>query len=60
MEHYYHFDIFNEVLDFVITKLKTRFNDPSIELLPLSTTLDSRDSFESFNGCDIHTLAEKF
>ncbi|XP_022845315.1 uncharacterized protein LOC111368315 [Olea europaea var. sylvestris] len=60
MKHHYHFDVFNEAIDYVLMKLNTRFNDTSVELLTLSAALDPRDSFASFNSHDICTLAEKF
>ncbi|XP_052198054.1 uncharacterized protein LOC127804963 isoform X3 [Diospyros lotus] len=59
-EHHYHFDVFNEAIDFVLMELSTRFNDKSIELLSLSVALDPKNSFESFNSDDICTLAKKF
>ncbi|XP_052185253.1 uncharacterized protein LOC127796889 [Diospyros lotus] len=60
VEHHYHFDVFNEAIDFVLMELSTRFNDKSVELLSLSVALDPRNSFESFNSDDICTLAKKF
>ncbi|XP_022880554.1 uncharacterized protein LOC111397809 [Olea europaea var. sylvestris] len=59
-EHHYHFDIFNAAIDFQMMELDTRFNETSIELLSLSTTLDSKNSFESLNMDNICKLAEKF
>ncbi|XP_022860389.1 uncharacterized protein LOC111380945 [Olea europaea var. sylvestris] len=40
IEHYYHYDVFNEAIDFVMMELNTRFNDISVELLSLSAALD--------------------
>ncbi|XP_022856185.1 zinc finger MYM-type protein 1-like [Olea europaea var. sylvestris] len=60
MKHHYHFDVFNEAIDYVLMELNTRFNDTSVELLTLSAALDPRDSFASFSSHDICTLAEKF
>ncbi|XP_022883358.1 uncharacterized protein LOC111400160 [Olea europaea var. sylvestris] len=60
MKHHYHFDVFNEAIDYVLIELNTRFNDTSVELLTLSAALDPRNSFESFNNHDICTLVEKF
>ncbi|XP_052206859.1 uncharacterized protein LOC127811192 [Diospyros lotus] len=60
VEHHYHFDVFNEAIDFVLMELSTRFNDKSVELFSLSVALDPRNSFESFNSDDICTLAKKF
>ncbi|XP_042432571.1 zinc finger MYM-type protein 1-like [Zingiber officinale] len=60
VEHHYHFDVFNKAIDFLLMELNTRFNETSVELLSLSTALDPKNSFESFNIDDICKLAEKF
>ncbi|CAH9103364.1 unnamed protein product [Cuscuta epithymum] len=60
VEHHYHFDVFNEAIDFVLVELRTRFNDKSMELLSLSASLDPKNSYESFNADAICTLARKF
>ncbi|XP_038717249.1 zinc finger MYM-type protein 1-like [Tripterygium wilfordii] len=40
VEHHYHFDVFNEVIDFQLMELNSIFNEKSIELLTLSSALD--------------------
>ena len=60
VEHHYHFDIFNEVIDFVLMELNTRFNELSVELLSLSVALDPKNSFQSFNSDDICKHAKNF
>ncbi|XP_075481078.1 uncharacterized protein LOC142521773 [Primulina tabacum] len=60
IEHHYHFDIFNAAIDFILMELNTRFNESSVELLSLSTALDPKNSFDSFNSDDICKLAKKF
>ncbi|KAK2656333.1 hypothetical protein Ddye_009385 [Dipteronia dyeriana] len=60
IEHYYHFNIFNVVIDFQLMELDNRFPDQTMELLALSSTLDPTNHFESFNIDDICTLAKKF
>ena len=60
VEHHYHFDVFNEAIDFILMELNTRFNELSVELLSLSVALDPKNSFESFNSDDICKLAKKF
>ncbi|KAK2655809.1 hypothetical protein Ddye_008861 [Dipteronia dyeriana] len=60
VEHYYHFNIFNDVIDFQLMELDTRFLDQTMELLALSSVLDPTNHFESFNIEDICTLANKF
>ncbi|XP_073138886.1 uncharacterized protein [Henckelia pumila] len=60
VEHHYHFDVFNKAIDFLLMELSTRFNETSVELLSLTSALDPKNSFESFNIDDICKLAEKF
>ncbi|XP_075524058.1 uncharacterized protein LOC142556490 [Primulina tabacum] len=60
IEHHYHFDVFNAAIDFILMELNTRFNESSVELLSLSTALDPKNSFDSFNSDDICKLAKKF
>ncbi|XP_021804592.1 uncharacterized protein LOC110748918 [Prunus avium] len=60
MEHYYHMDVFNEVIDYHLGELNTRFPYETVELLRLSSSLDPRDAFKRFNINDIYTLADKF
>ncbi|XP_022852078.1 uncharacterized protein LOC111373745 [Olea europaea var. sylvestris] len=58
IEHYYHYDVFNEAIYFVMMELNTRFNDISVELLSLNAAF--QDSFRLFDSRKICTLAEKF
>ncbi|BFG25271.1 hypothetical protein CerSpe_115450 [Prunus speciosa] len=60
VEHYYHIDIFNEVIDYQLGELNTRFPDGTVELLSLSSALDPRDAFKGFSIDDICTLVDKF
>ncbi|KAL5738394.1 hypothetical protein ACOSP7_031155 [Xanthoceras sorbifolium] len=60
VEHYFHFNIFNAVIDFQLMELNSRFLEQTIELLTLSMTLSSVDGFKSFDIDDICTLAMKF
>ncbi|BFG30846.1 hypothetical protein CerSpe_171200 [Prunus speciosa] len=60
VEHYYYMDVFNEVIDYQLGELNTRFPDETVELLRLSSSLDPRDAFKRFNIDDIYTLADKF
>ncbi|XP_075499845.1 uncharacterized protein LOC142538407 [Primulina tabacum] len=47
-------------IHFILMELNTRFNESSVKLLSLSTTLDPKNSFDSFNSDDICKLAKKF
>ncbi|CAL8999881.1 unnamed protein product [Prunus brigantina] len=50
----------NEVIDYQLGELNTRFPYETVELLRLSSSLDPRDAFKRFNIDDIYTLADKF
>ncbi|XP_058192114.1 uncharacterized protein LOC131309510 [Rhododendron vialii] len=60
VEPHYHIDIFNAVIDFQLAELNDRFNEGVVELLVLSSALEPKDDFKSFNVDYICTLAEKF
>ncbi|KAL6211703.1 hypothetical protein ACLB2K_016926 [Fragaria x ananassa] len=60
IEHYYHFEIFNAVIDFQLMELSSRFNEQTRELLILSSALDPRFDFQSFDIDKICSLAKKF
>ncbi|KAM6582276.1 hypothetical protein CsatB_009281 [Cannabis sativa] len=60
IEHHYHFDIFNATIDFQIQELDSRFGEGATKLLTLTSALDPKDAFKSFNIDDICCLAEKY
>ncbi|XP_057418187.1 uncharacterized protein LOC130712367 [Lotus japonicus] len=60
VEHHYHVDVFNSVIDYQLKELNSRFSEQTTELLTLSTTLDPKDAFKSFNVGDICCLVKKF
>ena len=60
VEHYYCVDVFNDVIDCMLRELNDRFLEQTVELLILSSALDPRNSFKSFNIGHICKLAEKF
>ncbi|KAK3226113.1 hypothetical protein Dsin_005975 [Dipteronia sinensis] len=60
IEHYYHFNIFNAVIDFQLVELDSRFKEETMELLVLSEALNPMNRFKSFKIDSICTLAEKF
>ncbi|KAL9685702.1 hypothetical protein QQ045_023153 [Rhodiola kirilowii] len=59
-EHYYHFDIFNVIIDVQLMELHDRFTEQTIELLTLSSALDPKNQFKKFDMEKICRLAEKF
>ena len=60
VEHHYHFDIFNEVIDFQLQELNNRFSAETMDLLILSSALDPKEEYKSFNIDNICTLAVKY
>ncbi|CAN1341089.1 hypothetical protein LINPERPRIM_LOCUS39065 [Linum perenne] len=56
----YHFEYFNQSIDFQLGALNSRFNDSTVRLLQLSAALDPYNSFQSFNADNIYKLAEEF
>ena len=60
MEHYFRIEIFLVVINTQLQELNSRFNEQTIELLPLSSALDPNDNYKSFNIENICKLALKF
>jgi hypothetical protein len=58
--HHYQVDIFTIIIDQLLQELNNKFNEQAIELLKLSTTLDSRNSYKLFNIENICLLVDKF
>jgi hypothetical protein len=60
VEYHYHFDIFNAAIDCQLQELDNRFDERTMKLLTLSSTLDPSDNYKSFNINDICILADKY
>ncbi|CAK9179923.1 unnamed protein product [Ilex paraguariensis] len=60
VDHHYHMDLFNATIDHQLEELHSRFNEKTMELFMLSSALDPRDNFKSFNPDRICLLVEKF
>ncbi|KAI3503769.1 hypothetical protein L1887_32219 [Cichorium endivia] len=60
LEHHYRVDIFHEAINCQLMELDHRFNDSSMALLHLSTTLDPKNANEPFRCDDVCRLVEKF
>jgi glycine cleavage system regulatory protein len=60
VEHYYRVDIFTAIIDQQLQELNTRFNEQTIELLKLSTTLDPKNNYKLLCVEDICLLVDKF
>lgn len=56
----YRISIFIRFIDYQIMELSTRFSDNAMELLILSSALDPRGNYKSFNIDNICSLAAKF
>ena len=59
-EHYYKVDIFNARIDSQLQGLNYRFSEHAMELLTLSSALDPREAYESFQVNDICSLVDNF
>ena len=55
-EHYYKVDILNVRIDSQLQELNHLFNEHTMELLTLSSSLDPWEAYESFRASDICTL----
>ncbi|KAI3472479.1 hypothetical protein Pfo_031182 [Paulownia fortunei] len=53
-------DIFTGTIDSILQEMSYRFDENAVELLKLSSALDLRDGYKSFNINDICKLVEKF
>jgi hypothetical protein len=60
VEHHYRYDIFIVAIDQQMQELNSRFGEQVTELLILCTSLDPKDSINSFKIDDVCTLASKF
>ena len=60
IEHRYRFDIFIAAIDTQLQELNSRFSDQTMKLLNLSSTLEPKDAFKSFNVDSICSLVVKF
>jgi hypothetical protein len=60
VEHHYRYDVFIVTIDQQMQELNSRFGEQVTELLILCTSLDPKDSINSFKIDDVCTLASKF
>ena len=56
-KHHYKVDCFNEVIDWLLQKLDSRFNETSSQFHVCSAAFNSRDSFLDFNVESLRSLA---
>ncbi|KAL5752940.1 hypothetical protein ACOSQ2_023447 [Xanthoceras sorbifolium] len=60
IEHHYRVEIFTVTIDSQLQELNNRFSEQAMELFTLSSALDPRDDFKSFNIDNICKLEDKF
>ncbi|XP_074346469.1 uncharacterized protein LOC141685253 [Apium graveolens] len=60
VEHHYHYDVFIYAINFQLEELHYRFNDNTVQLLRLSSSLEPQNNFELFDMGNICTLATIF
>jgi len=59
LEHYFKVEIFFPTIDKQLQELNCRSNDQTMKLLILSSALDPKDAYKTFNIDKICTLVEK-
>jgi hypothetical protein len=59
-QHYYQVDCFNDVIDWLLQELDSRFNETSSQLLVCSAALSPRDSFYDFSIEKLMSLAKLY
>jgi len=59
-KHHFQVDCFNEILDWLLQKLDSRFNETSSQLLVCSAAFNPRDSFHDFNVDSLISLAKLY
>ena len=60
IEHHYQVNIFYAVIDFQLQELNHRFNEDAMDLLRLSSALESREVLKSFKSSDLCLLVKNF
>ena len=59
-KHHFQIDCFNEVLDWLLQELDSRFNETTSQLLVCSAAFNPRDSFHDFNVDSLLNLAKLY
>ena len=60
MEHHFRIGIFTIAIDFQLQELKSRFCELTMELVVLSSALNSKDAFRLFKIVDLCNLVKKY
>ncbi|CAN1121573.1 Zinc finger MYM-type protein 1, partial [Linum perenne] len=59
-DHYYHFDVFNTIIDYQIEEIRSGFDEKVIELLKLSSCSNPSDGYKAFDVDAICDLAKNY
>ena len=59
-KHYYQVDCFNDVIDWLLQELDSRFNETGSQLLVCSAAFSPRDSFHDFSIENLMSLAKLY
>ena len=59
-KHHYEVDCFNNVIDWLVQELDSRFNETSSQLFVCSAAFNPRDSFHDFNVDSLLNLAKLY
>jgi hypothetical protein len=59
-KHQYAVDCFNDVIDWLVQELDSRFSETTSQLLVCSAAFNQRDSFHAFDGETLMTLAKLY
>ena len=59
-KHHYEVDCFNDVIDWLVQELDSRFNETSSQLFVCSAAFNPRDSFHDFNVDSLLNLAKLY
>ncbi|KAG2628472.1 hypothetical protein PVAP13_3KG389954 [Panicum virgatum] len=59
-KHHYAVDCFNDVIDWLVDELDSRFSEATSQLLICLSAFNPRESFQAFNGETMMSLAELY
>ena len=59
-KHYYQVDCFNDIIDWLLQELDSRFNETGSQLLVCSAAFSPRDSFHDFSIKNLMSLAKLY
>ncbi|GAV58888.1 LOW QUALITY PROTEIN: hypothetical protein CFOL_v3_02421, partial [Cephalotus follicularis] len=60
VEYHFYVDVFISIIDSQLQELNIRFNEDAVELIILSSALNLRDNYKSFDCDKICNLVDKF